>query len=236
MIPSVLSLHADDAVTAEKEVLHVFGAANDTHATSSIGLAPHEDVRGLPPDFACFAADCRAAATAFLEGVERGWGKRELAMWLAGPYRALAKRPARAPAAKGGAERSVDGLALADVMARAYDGVVAFLLDLEAGEWQPVTDAMRAHHVRPSRLSGDLVWLPVDAPRMRLEERVRSLFLVDYLFEPESYEGAFGVCASCSRFFFDVGCPRCGDGVRPSYVRELADAHAEQLVLPRIAR
>lgn len=219
----------------------MFEAANDTDDWSSTGLAASEAVRGLPPDFACFAADCRAVATSFLEGVERGWGKRELAMWLAGPYHALAVRPARGtstpPKARAslGIGGAVDDLALADVMARAYDHLVAFLFELEAGEWQPVTDAMRDRHVRPARLGGELIWLPVDVPRMRLEARVRSLFLVDYLFEPESYEGAFGICGSCSRFFFDVGCPRCGDGVRPSYVREIAPGHdAEQLPLPRI--
>jgi hypothetical protein len=185
------------------------------------------------PDFSSYAAECRTAGLAFIGGVAAGWTKRDLAVWLAGPYGALAMR--------GSSDVSgvVPGLSvhdsqLAGVMHRARQMVIAALLDLKEGEWQAVVEAIKHGAIKATRSNGELVWLPVDRARMRLEARVLSLFLTDYLYTPDAYEGDFGWCPVCDGVYFAAGCPRC-DESRNSYVREIATAGNGAAKKPRKA-
>ncbi len=48
------------------------------------------------------------------------------------------------------------------------------------------------------------VWLPVDVPRMFLRDRLRALFVADYLMSPDDYVRELFVCDRCERVVFDV--------------------------------
>jgi hypothetical protein len=193
-------------------------------------FAEQDDVRprslALPEDFCpdAFADDCRAAGLAFLDGVAAGWGKRELAEWLAGPYGEITlARPMRAPSPR--AMGTVDSGALFMLMRRTRRAVVSAVRDIGEGDWHLVTTAIADGHLEPARSAeGELVWLPANGPRMRLESRVLSLFLVDYLFRPEAYDMEMSWCPACDDITFngaDRACDRCVLPPHSSYVSQL---------------
>jgi hypothetical protein len=81
--------------------------------------------------------------------------------------------------------------------------------------------------------TSDIGYAPVDVPGMRLVDRVRSLFIADYLTRPADY-AAFAVCEDCEGATFDgalyhVDCRK----PRPNTV--LRRRVARTLVLPREA-
>jgi hypothetical protein len=179
---------------------------------------------------------CREAGLDFLEGAASGWGKRDLAEWLIGPYRALAqRRDARGPVA---ATKSVAEQTIASLIDLTRIGVASTISELGTGEWHTVLDAIQNHSIEPARAAGELIWLPIDQPRMRLETRVLSLFLVDYLLEPEVYERDVSFCDACFHVAFDGAgraCSRCEAESRPSFVRRrgASDEEITEPMLPR---
>lgn len=172
---------------------------------------------------AIFADECRQAALTFMEGTAPSaqmWSKRDLAMWLTGPYRALTASHVDADAAPPSSGRLTEH-SLASLMEEARAEVLVNLADLRDGEWAPVTDAMREGRIHSTRSAGELVWIPIHRPGLRLAGRVLSLFLVDYLFAADPYESALNICTRCERVSFNsAGCSTC---VRPtqSSVREI---------------
>jgi hypothetical protein len=149
---------------------------------------------------------CRAAGLAFVNGVASGWNKTDLARWLVGPY-----REASCPLA--GAEReTIDP----DVRNRRVDArVVRLLHDVRAhvvrgleGSPDGLVDlpcwAVSAGSILRSRHpDGQAGFIPVDWPRMRLEDRVMSLFAVDCLVRGDDYATKLVVCRKCKRVAFD---------------------------------
>lgn len=151
---------------------------------------------------------CRSAALGFAWGADRGWTKRELARWLVGPYaRAVAPSVAvrsgmrRAPVAR----RPIEDETIAALLHRAH----AYLLDglRAAASWR--RDAAFAREMIDEGFvvgvvdaSSAIGYAPVDASDMRLVDRVRSLFVADFLTRPEDY-ARFVVCDTCGGATFD---------------------------------
>ena len=152
------------------------------------------------------AADCREAALSFMAGVASGWDKLDLVLWLTGPYaRATrhAKRGERVAMVADTEEISdesieslvthVRGQLIASLERAALEfGSLDFADEVaERGLVRKVTDA-----------DGRDAWVPVDAPRLRLRDRVRALFTADYLNAPYTYAELF-VCHRCEAVVFD---------------------------------
>jgi hypothetical protein len=57
---------------------------------------------------------------------------------------------------------------------------------------------------------GTLVWVPVDVRDMRLKDRVRSLFVADYLNLAADYQTALAICSRCGDVVFDEHVRRTG--------------------------
>ena len=53
------------------------------------------------------------------------------------------------------------------------------------------------------------VWIPIDAPRTRLKDRLSALFVADYLNDPVAY-GALYVCHRCEAVVFDANAKLAG--------------------------
>jgi hypothetical protein len=175
----------------------------------------------------------REAMLALIRGAGKGWDKRELAQWLAGPYRlmtsyasappgeaapAVAGPAALAPAATRGAAhararsatpraRAVSAARLHDVVAAAKEEVLATLL-MAAPPDSDVRFAERSiargHVVRTRDRAGRGGWAPVNATGMLLAERILSLVSVDYLMRPADYLALLSVCGRCEAVSFDA--------------------------------
>lgn len=161
----------------------------------------------------------REAMLALVRGAGKGWGKRELAQWLAGPYRLMTAYAAEAPPVVAAPDPhraaratprwrvSVSTARLHDVVAAAKEEVLATLL-MAAPPDSDVRFAQRAiakgHVVRSRDRAGRGGWVPVDAKGMLLAERILSLVSVDYLMRPADYLALLSVCGRCEAVSFDA--------------------------------
>jgi hypothetical protein len=160
------------------------------------------------------ATDCRDAALAFMSGVASGWNKRDLALWLTGPY-ACATR--HAPRVQPAARLVVAPLEIApatieQLVTRVRGQLLASLekAALDFGTLDFTDEVMQRGLVRKVvAASGREAWVPVDAVRMRLRDRVRSLFTADFLNAPYTYADLF-VCHHCEAVVFDDRTKRRG--------------------------
>jgi hypothetical protein len=160
--------------------------------------------------------ECREAALAFMDGVARGWDKLELALWLTGPYaratRHLPREDASRVPTRGGSEpgagaepRAIRNESIENLVIRVRGQLLAALekAALELGSLEFVGEMVERGHVRKVvDAEGRDAWVPVDSPRMRLRDRVRSLFVADYLDAPHTYASLF-VCHRCEAVVFD---------------------------------
>ncbi len=186
---------------------------------------------------------CRDAALAFAWS-GHFWTKRELAEWLVGPYaRAViairwglptqtpigrtSQPPASGVHAVSRSHRA-DGSIPAASIARLLASAHAEILDLLRQVWSWRNDASFAREAIDEGLvagvideRGAIGYAPIDTPRMRLADRVRSLFLADYLTRPEAYE-SFAVCPRCDGATFDFYVPYEGahEGAHRSHAAE----------------
>ncbi len=166
-----------------------------------------DDVRAL-----AVADGARDATLSILRGIDAGWKKRELAEWLAGPYRRLTSfttvpdvpedsRTFRRP------PRTLVTLQLEAVLRAAKEEVLATLI-LAAPPDSDVRFSHRAvtagHVVRTRDANGRGGWAPVDAPGMLLADRILSLVSVDYLMRPADYLALLSVCGMCQAVSFDA--------------------------------
>jgi hypothetical protein len=151
----------------------------------------------------------REAMLSFLSGV--GWGKREVAAWLAVPYAQVVafagpseledsdtfRRPAK----------RVGPAHLEEVLRAAKEEALAALI-MAAPPDSDVRFTNRAilagHVVRTRDASGRGGWAPVDSPRMLLLDRILSLVTVDYLMRPADYLALLSVCGECQAVSFDA--------------------------------
>ncbi len=171
-----------------------------------------------------FADVCRATVVDLMNGASRGWGKRELASWLAGPYRTLtsfAKREQREsermiqvlsrvaavrPIRKANRPVEISSARIDSLLAgarRASWVTLESLRDEDLGVGF-VFDALNAGIVqRCVDNDGNAGWVPVDLPKLGLAERVASLIAVDYLVRPEDYAQKLASCCECGLVAFD---------------------------------
>lgn len=174
-------------------------------------IAPRVETRCLALDGGVTVKDiadaARSAALGFAWGADRGWGRRELARWLVGPY---ARAVAVSHAARSGVRRAVVDRPLAedtvvDLLRRSH----AYLLDglRSAATWR--RDAAFAREMIDEGFvvgvvdsSSAIGYAPLDAFDMRLVDRVRSLFVADFLTRPAEYDD-FTVCGTCGAATFD---------------------------------
>jgi hypothetical protein len=159
------------------------------------------------------ALECRDAALAFVAGAAR-WDKLDLVLWLTGPYAGATRHVSRGERVAGlDEERDVDDEAVEELVRRARLDVVGSLA--EAAEGDGILDFVeacveRALVRRAEGADGLEVWVPVDGSRVRLRDRVWSLFAADYLNDAIAYEQELFVCPKCESVVFDEGSRRLG--------------------------
>lgn len=135
----------------------------------------------------------RDAAVLFMRGgAQAGWGRRELAAWLVCHYGSCVAESSDPPRSQAPARRAtaVTPDALGEVVADARMRMITLLEDLRDRDTaESVTrsiiargfvEAVRDEH-------GAIAHVPVDQRRMRLADRVASLFVADYLNAPFDY-------------------------------------------------
>jgi len=159
------------------------------------------------------AADCRDAALAYVNGVGSGWDKVDLALWLTGPYARATSHVPRGERVAGLSEDSaIEDASLEELVTRVRAQLLASLetAALNDGTLDFAVDVMDRGWVRrASDREGEIVWVPVDTSRMRLRDRVRSLFAADYLNDPGAYQELY-VCHRCELVVFDENAKRLG--------------------------
>lgn len=182
---------------------------------------------------------CRSAGLGFAWSAHHGWGRRELARWLVGPYahaaaatRSLSTSGMRRPAV---AKRALDDNAIEDLLARSRVEIIEMLRSVWS--WKSDAAFVRAR-IDEGIIAGvtdetsGLGFAPVDGIGMRLVDRVRSLFVADYLTRPADY-ATFALCDDCDGATFDGGLYHV-DCARPRPRRRTALRHRapRELVLP----
>lgn len=158
------------------------------------------------------SAECRQAALAFMTGVASGWDKLDLSLWLTGPYATAVRygAPERLASVSYGPplpENEVERLVV-----RVRGQVLAALENaaLDGGALGFAPDIQRRGLIhRAVDLMGNELWIPRDMLRMRLRDRVESLFAVDYLNAPAGYEVLL-VCHLCEGIVFDATAKQLG--------------------------
>jgi hypothetical protein len=153
------------------------------------------------------ARDCKDAALDLLSGIARGWEKRELAEWLVGPYAHATRhtpRGERIAVFDGGApiaDAAIDEL-LTRVRVQTLASLERAVLDGGALDFSAEI-IHRGIVTRAFDAEGADVWLPRDPVRLRLRDRVRSLFVAHYMNDPAAYDTLF-VCPRCEEVSFDA--------------------------------
>ncbi|WP_394822010.1 hypothetical protein [Pendulispora albinea] len=189
-----------DEPPPSRETLETSGVESGTTATPAEPYCYLED--GNPWRV---ATNCRAAGLAFVNGVGRGWTKRDLVRWLVGAY-----RDAAYPLP--GAERigfetniaEVDPKRIERLLFGVRDHVLKSLDTTPDGLVSLSCWAKTAGSIMRSRHgNGEMGYIPVDWPRMRLEDRVMSLFAVDALIRARDYERRLSICGRCGAVSFD---------------------------------
>ncbi len=159
------------------------------------------------------AESCRTAGLAFVNGAAHGWGKRELGRWLVGPYRTAA---CDIPGAEhddvlGGWPEPVFTLRLQELLREVTGHVLDALRMSPDGLVKLPAWALTAGAVMRTRhADGVRGFVPIDWPRMRLEDRVMSLFAVDSLLRRDDYDRTLAICGSCSMVSFDADARKVG--------------------------
>jgi hypothetical protein len=159
------------------------------------------------------AGECRDAALAFVTGVSSGWDKLDLVLWLTGPYAVATRHAGRGErVADLDADAEVDDEWVESLVGEVRGDLLASLEEAshDGGMLGFVEASVDANHVRRALDADGLeVWVPVDMSRMRLLDRVRTLFAADYLNDAALYEELF-VCPRCESVVFDEGARRVG--------------------------
>ncbi|MDB4938675.1 MAG: hypothetical protein JWP87_5647 [Labilithrix sp.] len=186
---------------------------------------------------------CRSAALGFAWGAHHGWGRRELARWLVGPY-ARAAAATRSLRVSGMRPAVIVRPLTEDTIEELLRRARAEVIEVLRGVWSWTHDGATVRaRIDEGLVAGivddasNLGFAPVDQPRMRLVDRVRSLFIADYLTRPTEY-AAFVVCPECDGATFDGGlyhvdCMRPRRTVlRRRAVRDVALPGETELALP----
>ncbi|MEO8800691.1 MAG: hypothetical protein ABI551_22565 [Polyangiaceae bacterium] len=191
------------------------------------------------------AEACRAAAVELIDGVRDGWGKKELATWLTGPYHQLSiLRCSPEELAGPGSDHTpqppavivkVPAEDIVKTMKRARAEALAVLARFAHGDEAPETFVWRVRQkgalARIEDVSGRAGLVPNERPAQLLVERLLSLFAADYVARPLDYEDRVGLCKVCGTVRFDDDIRRTGDcgehrgsGMRPKLDSSMIEA------------
>ncbi len=157
------------------------------------------------------ASSVREAATEFVRGTTFGWGRRELASWLVCHYCPCLVTDATAHAATqrassatlSAASAHLDDERVEQLILDARCSVLRLLSNL-AWPSQAASlarGAIGSGHV--IELRDPLSWAPANRTRMRLAERVGSLFIADALNNPRDYRNVT-LCRYCGELGFSA--------------------------------
>ena len=158
--------------------------------------------------------ECRDAALSFMTGVGKGWDKLDLALWLTGDYaRATRHR-------KHGERVATPALGVVEIPEETLENLVVhvrgqILASLEMAALGhgaldfPEARVARGLVRRMIDADGRDAWVPVDGARMRLRDRIESLFAADYLNAPYTYADMF-VCPRGEAVVFDAHAKEIG--------------------------
>lgn len=160
------------------------------------------------------AADSREAALAFMSGVARGWTKHDLVAWLEGEYAHATRHCRQGERAVGVSLQTrgpLDPLAIERLLTSTRATMIAMLVEsLSPTTFEFAHDAVRRNLVhRASDENLEPIWLPIDAARMRLRDRVCSLFAAHRLNDPATHAALF-VCPQCDELVFDEHAQQLG--------------------------
>ena len=160
------------------------------------------------------ASSVRQAAAEFVRGTTFGWGRRELASWLVCHYSPCLVSDAAANASAqracsatlSAASAHLDDERVEQLILDARCSVLRLLSDLA---WASRTaslarDAIGSGYVIEMREPlGQPSWAPVGRNRMRLADRVGSLFIADALNNPRDYRSVT-LCRYCGELGFSA--------------------------------
>ncbi len=158
--------------------------------------------------------ESRDAALSFMTGVGEGWDKLDLALWLTGDYaRATRHRKSgERVATPAHATTEIPEETIEDLLVHVRGQLLASLemaaLELGALDF---AEAMveRGLVRRMIDAEGRDARVPVDGARLRLRDRIESLFAADYLNAPYTYADMF-VCPRCEAVVFDAHAKQIG--------------------------
>ena len=136
---------------------------------------------------------CRATGLGIVNNAPH-WGKAELAGWLSGPYRRVTLYAAdeTGPAeTNGSVQRAVEIASgrVESLLAQLREEIGVLFLSATLPKIEAFSRVCETHGFVVQRLTedGSKLYLPFDQPRMRLLERVVSLFAADALMHLEDY-------------------------------------------------
>ncbi|HEX7664442.1 MAG TPA: hypothetical protein VF407_08030 [Polyangiaceae bacterium] len=191
------------------------------------------------------AEAARAAAVEFVDGVRDGWGKKELATWLTGPYHQLSiLRCSPEELAGPGSDHTpqpppvvvkVPAEDIVKTMKRARAEALAVIARFAHGDDAPETFVWRVRQkgglAKVEDDTGRAGLVPNERPAQLLVERVLSLFAADYVARPLDYEEKVGLCKVCGTVRFDDDIRVTGDcgehrgsGMRPKLDSSMIEA------------
>jgi len=187
------------------------------------------------------AADgCREAFVEFCRGVSRGWTKRDLALWLAGPYARVAHLvDAPHDATQFAPASSLAALTpsrISAILDPAWQEAVSCVEDLASGRGVRWLDEAFEHgSIVEAALDDEFsVFVPYHRPRLTLAVRVRSLVVADFLLRPEEFRGQVRACDECGVVLLGAARRRgqCFDHLLNSDLRPTAEglALADELI------
>lgn len=151
------------------------------------------------------ADKARAAGFVFVSGARYGWARRELATWLVHDYGSAALLPttSRRTTSDRGAGELRDATVTRLVSAARRH--VVEMLGTAMTSWNGASFARDMVDgglvIGVSDGTGGIGYAPIDRARMRLVDRVASLFIADYLTRPRDYESIV-VCPVCDEVSF----------------------------------
>jgi hypothetical protein len=182
------------------------GLSLDSHARRDQHISSLLRAASTTPDPQSRLDRVRGAGAAFLRGTTVGWGRRELADWLVCQYAPCAATPLDGESSElpPACERTLDEGILERVILDARGRALRQLADLVV-PWQasPIARLAVACGTVVSHRDerGGIAYSPVGLRRMRLSERVASLFIADYLNHPTDYRWVM-MCRECGELSF----------------------------------
>lgn len=163
----------------------------------------------LEVERSAIADTCRRAGLAFMEGVAAGWTRRELGLWLVGPYREATTRATGSNPPPSAGSGEVDTASVSDVLRETRWAVFAALEDAMHGQTKFVQGLARQRLIVKDVRYG---WVAVDLNGARLRNRVLSLFAIDQLSRPSDYLHKLLACPRCEGIVFDENLRQNGHG------------------------